>query len=125
MEMNATETANFILRRMDDPRVIVGPLYNDTSKPPGYQLQMNVTTHTLNEGNLTEVIEFFDTPTQLAQSFRNSLILALGRLYLQTRYQKRIVVQDIDTQQAEAAAMRELADTGGGGLDSPFINGAA
>lgn len=105
--------------------MIVGPLYNEPSKPAGYQLRMNVTTHKLNEGNFTEVIEFFDTPTQLAQSFRNSLILELGRLYLQTRYQKRIVVQDIDTQQAEAAARKELADTGGGGLASPFINGTA
>lgn len=119
--MNAKETASFILRRIDDPRVIVGPLYNDTSKPTGYQLRMNVTTHKLNEGNLTEVIEFFDTPTQLAQSFRSSLIRELGWLYASINYQKRIVVQDIDTQQAEAAAIKDLADTGGGGLASSYF----
>lgn len=119
--MNATETANFILQRMDDPRVIVGPLYNETSKPTGYQLRMNVTTHKLNEGNLTEVIELFDTPTQLAQSFRSELIRELIRLYnFSYSVQKPINVLNVDTQQAETAAIADLAATGGGGVRGKY-----
>ena len=115
--MNATETANFILKRIDDPRVIVGPLYNEPSKPAGYQLRMNVTTHKLSEGNLTEIIEFFDTPTQLAQSFRSELIRELERLHRNQRL-KNLVIQDYADATLEAAAIKELATTGGGGLSN-------
>ena len=117
--MNATETANYILLRIDDPRVIVGPLYLDHSKPTGYQLRLGVTTHKLAEGNLTTIIELYDTPTNLAQSFRANLILEIRRLYnymLLNKMTKPLDLRDLSDPAAVTAAEKELEETGGGGL---------